>query len=184
VRLFVAIDLDGEARQSIAAEQRRLAAALDGSRSMKWIAPAQMHLTLVFLGEMAEAAVLPIVEAMSTPVGIRPFAVEFGGVGMFPSHGAPRILWLGLRRGEALVVETHRQVAARLERWVPSALLFHPHLTLARWRTPRGGEGRRVLALDRAQAAARLTVDHINLYESRLSPAGPTYTTLARANLI
>ncbi len=31
--------------------------ALDADRSLKWVSPAHMHLTLAFLGEMAEPAV-------------------------------------------------------------------------------------------------------------------------------
>jgi 2'-5' RNA ligase len=185
VHLFVAIDLDNQARQWIGAEQRRLAAGLGDTHSMKWVAPAQMHLTLQFLGAVPEAAVPAIIEVMSAPVAAPPFAVAFGGLGVFPHHGAARILWLGVRAGAAAVAEMHREVGERLERWVPGVRgTFHPHLTLARWRTPGAAESRRVLALDRGNAVATVTVEHLALYESRLSPKGPTYTTLARANLI
>jgi 2'-5' RNA ligase len=32
-------------------------------------------------------------------------------------------------------------------------------------------------------AVARVNVDHVTLYQSRLSPAGPIYTALTHANL-
>ena len=57
MRLFIAIDLDDGARAAIADEQRRLKAAFDDSRSaIKWVRPEQMHLTLVFLGEVPDHA--------------------------------------------------------------------------------------------------------------------------------
>ena len=55
MRLFVAIDLDAAARASIADEQRRLAACTAGGTPVRWVKPDQLHLTLVFLGEVQEA---------------------------------------------------------------------------------------------------------------------------------
>ena len=55
MRLFIAVDLDDTARAAIAAEQKRVAAALGDARSaMKWVKPEHMHLTLVFLGEVSD----------------------------------------------------------------------------------------------------------------------------------
>jgi 2'-5' RNA ligase len=35
-----------------------------------------------------------------------------------------------------------------------------------------------------ARSLGRCRIDHVTLYESRLSPKGPTYTSLARAPLM
>ena len=185
MRLFVAIDLDEDARRAIAALQRRVMRALGTERSVKAVDPAQMHLTLVFLGEIAEPAVPPIVDTLSTNIDVRPFAAEFHGLGVFPPRGAPRILWLGLEEGSDRIIAVHREVTSRLGR--VNVLLerrpFHPHLSLARWRASRPADRQRVLFAEPRAAIARLTVDHVTLYQSRLSPAGPTYTSLTRANL-
>ncbi len=56
MRLFVAVDLSADAREAIAAEQKRIAAAMAASKSsLKWVKPEQAHLTLVFLGEVDAA---------------------------------------------------------------------------------------------------------------------------------
>jgi 2'-5' RNA ligase len=60
---------------------------------------------------------------------------------------------------------------------------FHPHLTLARWRESRPADRRRALAVSPRGVVAAAHIDGATLYQSRLSPAGPTYTPLARANL-
>ena len=185
MRLFIAIDLD-DARSAIADEQRRLKAALDDSRSaIKWVRPDHMHLTLVFLGEVPEARAPAIVEAIGQPVAQPPFDLEFGGIGVFPPRGAPNVLWVGAAAGEAGSIQLQRELADRVQR-LGIALErrpFHPHLTLARWKTSRGADRARALAAGRDRPIATVHVDHATLYQSRLSPTGPTYTPLARATL-
>jgi RNA 2',3'-cyclic 3'-phosphodiesterase len=186
MRLFIAIDLDDEARAAIADEQRRMKAAFDASRSsIKWVRPDHMHLTLVFLGEVQETRAPAIIDAMSQPVVQAPFDLAFAGIGLFPPRGAPNVLWVGAAAGEADSIELQRELADRLLR-LGIALEqrpFHPHLTLARWKTSRGADRSRALAAGRDGAIARVHVDHATLYQSRLSAAGPTYTALARATL-
>ena len=191
VRLFVALDLDDHARQAIAAVQERVAKALDADRSIRQIDPARMHVTLAFLGEIAEAAVPAVIDRLSANIDVRQFAAEFQGLGVFPPRGAPRVLWLGVEAGAEKIVEVQRAVASRVER-LGVALErrpFHPHLTLARWRTSRTSrtarpsDRQRALSTDTHKPVARVHIDHATLYQSRLSPAGPTYTALTRANL-
>jgi RNA 2',3'-cyclic 3'-phosphodiesterase len=185
MRLFVAIDLDDVARAAIAQTQRRLAEILDTDRSLKWVSPAHMHLTLAFLGEIAEPVVPAIVENLSLNIDARPFTAVFRNLGVFPPRGAPRVLWLGVGDGASDVVGAQRVVADR----VADAGValdrrpFHPHLTLARWRSSRPKDARRALAVGPETPTARVDVDHVTLYQSRLTSAGPVYTSLARATL-
>jgi 2'-5' RNA ligase len=73
MRLFVAVDLSAEARQAIAAEQQRIAAALDDRRtSLKWVRPEHMHLTLVFLGSVDDVRVPAVVDAVGRDSRQRP----------------------------------------------------------------------------------------------------------------
>ena len=184
MRLFVALDLDDDARVAIAALQRRVTQAFGVDRSIKMVDPARMHVTLAFLGEIAEHDVPAIVDALSVGFDVCPFSAEFHGLGVFPPRGAPRVLWLGVGRGESEIVQLQREVAARLEKL--SVTLeprpFHPHLTLARWRTSRPADRERALSAE-SRAVAPVNVDHVTLYQSRLSPAGSAYTALARATL-
>jgi 2'-5' RNA ligase len=185
LRLFVALDLDDDARRAIARVQRRVATALGADRLMKAVDPAHMHLTLVFLGEMAERTVPGIVDTLSTDIDVRPFAAEYQGLGVFPPSGAPRILWLGVGHGGSEIIRLQREAARRLE-GLGVALErrpFHPHLTLARWRSSRATDRERALSAESRATVARVNVDHVTLYQSRLSPAGPVYTALTRANL-
>jgi len=185
VRLFVAIDLDQSARELIGQTQHRLAEMLEAGRSLKWVDPAHMHLTLAFLGEVAEPAVPPIVKALSVSLEARPFRAVFRGFGVFPPRGAPRVLWLGVADGASDVISTQQAVAGRLAE--AGATLerrpFHPHLTLGRWRTSRPDAANHLLSAGPSTAIATISVDHVTLYRSQLTPAGPVHTSLARATL-
>jgi len=189
VRLFLAIDLDDAARAAIAREQKRMAAAIDrGEKALAWVAVDRMHLTLVFLGEVPDAPAARLVEAMAAPIARAPFAITFGGVDVFPPERArkpPRILWIGLAEGAEQTAAVREAVAARAT--AAGATFddraFHPHLTLARWRRSVWSDRRRAAELARPGVIARIAVDHVTLFQSRLSSAGPSYTALARANL-
>jgi len=189
MRLFVAIDLDDDARRAIGAEQQRVALALAAGRSLRWVRPDRMHLTLAFLGETVDTTApgVPgiIIDAISSTIDVRPFTAVFECLGVFPPHGAPRVLWLGVGEGAAEIVEVHRWVAQRLDRAgvTREPRPCHPHVTLARWRTSRPADGRRAIAADGHAEVARVTVDHITLYRSLLTSEGPTYTALSRATL-
>src|SRR5262245_4452767 len=115
MRLFVAVELDDITREAVRAEQRLAAKQLGRQSSLRLIDPQQVHLTLSFLGSVAPALVEPLTDLMTQPiVGTGAFRIGIGGVGVFPPHGAPRILWLGLTAGVKEMTELHREVAARV----------------------------------------------------------------------
>jgi RNA 2',3'-cyclic 3'-phosphodiesterase len=55
---------------------------------------------------------------------------------------------------------------------------FSPHLTLARFKDGGSPADRERIASARLESAGECTIDHVTLYQSRLSPRGPTYTPL------
>ncbi len=186
MRLFVAADLPEDAREAIAAEQKRIASTLGGSAgALKWVKADHAHLTLVFLGNVEEARVPAVVEAVGRDVDAAPFEISLETIGAFPARGAPRVLWIGVVDGAARLSELQRELAERIAAiGIPlEDRPFHPHLTLARWRESRPADRERALAAAPLGAVARACVDGATLYQSRLSPAGPSYTALARANL-
>ena len=185
MRLFVAIDLDENAREAIGAEQRRLMHALGTVRSLRWVRPADMHLTLAFLGETDQSRAQAIVGAMGAALAATPFVIAFTGLGVFPPRGAPSVLWIGVGAGRHELIAVERAVADRLERAgvARERRPYHPHLTLARWRESRPSDRQRALAHAPTGAIARARIAGATLYQSRLSPAGPTYTALTHANL-
>jgi RNA 2',3'-cyclic 3'-phosphodiesterase len=193
MRLFVAADLPDAAREAIAAEQKRIASALtkeqrEPSRrggALRWVKAEHSHLTLVFLGDVEDARVASVVESVGRNVDAAPFEIVFDGLGLFPPRGAPRVLWIGVDAGADALIDLQRELARRIAALgIPlEDRRFHPHLTLARWRESRSPDRQRVLTQASTGAIARARIGGVTLYQSRLSPDGPTYTALARANL-
>src|SRR5262249_22786172 len=96
-----------------------------------------------------------------------------------------RVMWLGLSEGAAEVSAVQQQIAIRLESVGISreSRPFHPHLTLARWRTSTPADRRPILAAAVSQNVGRGEVAAGTLIHSQLSSAGPTYTPLCQARL-
>src|SRR5262245_35174504 len=100
MRLFTAIELSDEARTATAALQKTVAAALpDGARTLRLVRTEHLHLTLIFIGEVPNERGRAIADVMSADIAQAPFALEFGGIGMFPPSGPPKICWLGVLVG-------------------------------------------------------------------------------------
>jgi RNA 2',3'-cyclic 3'-phosphodiesterase len=183
-RLFIAVDIDQATRDQVGAISRRLRDAI-GTVQASWVRADRMHLTLHFLGQADAALEERVRDALAAPIDVAPFDVSFDGIGIFPSHGSPRVLWLGVAAGLERLRRLYAGFAGRgLTHALPkrSGDPFTPHLTLARIRDraprPKIGEITRIPA-----SAGPSRIDRVTLYESRLSPAGPTYVPLAEALL-
>jgi 2'-5' RNA ligase len=187
MRLFIAADLPDEARQAVAAEQKRIASTVGGlAGTLTWVKADHAHLTLVFLGDVEEPRVPAVVDAVGRHVDAPSFDITLEGMGVFPARGAPRVLWIGVGDGASRLSELQRELARRI-----AALgielehrPFHPHLTVARWRESRSPDRERALSAAPRGIVARARIDGATLCQSRLSPAGPSYSALARATLI
>jgi RNA 2',3'-cyclic 3'-phosphodiesterase len=186
-RLFVAADLDERTRSAIAELSARLAERLrrdPGVGRVGWIRADQLHLTLRFLGDIDEARVPAIRAAVGGLMTTPGFDLWFEGLGMFPPAGRPRVVWLGVNEGRANLAAVYREIELRLQAAAvpPEPRPFQAHLTLGRFRDP-------AVRPDLAAAGAgdvRLgpcSIDHVTLYESRLSGAGPTYAAVEQAML-
>jgi 2'-5' RNA ligase len=185
VRLFSAIELAEDAKLAVAAEQRRLRAALGDPAAIRWTGLAQMHLTLLFFGEVPDELVERLVEAFSRDVPRSAFTVRFRGLGVFPPAGPPRVLWLGVKDGGAEATDLYGELRARLG-VIPLRVEhrpFHPHLTLGRWGSSRRADARRALAADSGREITCVRVGTVSLFRSQPSSRAPEYTALARATL-
>jgi len=185
--MFIAVDPSAE----VAARAR---AVIDGLRARgveaAWTNPAQLHLTIHFLGdEVDDSDLHRICVAMDeAAAGMKAFRVAFGGLGVFPDMRRPRVLWLGVRDGLAEFARLHDALADRLAAigFPAEARGFRPHLTLGRLRA-RGQAGDPALAGAIASggdvAVGEMQVRRIALYESHLTKAAGAHDRLHTAPL-
>ncbi|MGE3955107.1 MAG: RNA 2',3'-cyclic phosphodiesterase [Vicinamibacterales bacterium] len=184
-RLFTAIELSPATREAVAAQQADVARALKGAggASLRPVRAEQLHLTLVFVGEVPEPQVHAIQGALTPSFTREPFELAFGGFGVFPDRGPARVLWLGLQQGAPEVLRLFEEVSDRLVGvGVPRERRpFRPHLTVGRW--PERGPAATRLTLPDTGVVAVEQVTAVTLFESRLLPRGAEHTALVRAHL-
>lgn len=180
LRLFWAVSLPAVVRDSLAAVQDRLKEA---GADVKWVEPANFHLTVRFLGAVAPERVEVITGAVRRAAATIPcFRLGLYGVGAFPCAARPRVLWVAVGGDLDQMAQLHRQVGAVLKPLgFPPEDRFTPHLTVGRVRSPQGVDGLTPLIeslAGLAQEVGVFAVDRLYLMESRLSRLGPQYSVL------
>lgn len=182
-RLFVAVDLDAATRAQVARVAQDARRLYSTGLRMTWVDPDRLHLTLEFFGSADAAFEETARSALARPFSLPPFALTLDGLGLFPPKGPPRVLWFGIARGMTELRRLRQQIQERLGERPGRREVFHPHLTLARFREPAPREAGPKL-LEIKASAGPCVIDRVTLYQSRLSPKGPTYSALAEAALV
>ena len=178
MRLFVALEIPTTVRQN-------LAALLDSFRAItkepRWVRAENLHVTLKFMGEVAESKVDAVRSALAGIRSDKFVALEFRGLGFFPDEKHPRVFWAGMEAPPDL-----KTLAGDIEGAVETLGIprekrdFSPHLTLARFERPRLPEALRKLIADNQQRDfGSLQTNEFRLIQSKLKPTGAEYTTVA-----
>jgi 2'-5' RNA ligase len=177
IRLFVALDLPDDLRESLGAWAAERAQALPALR----LIPARyLHVTLCFLGWRRAGEVGHVGRvglAPAEPVG----ELAVGEAIWLPPRG-PRVLAVELEDPEARLGALQARVSEALAAsagYEPESRPFRAHVTVAR---VRRGERVRRQELP-PPPGGRFTPPAVTLYRSRLSRAGAEYEALARAEL-
>jgi 2'-5' RNA ligase len=178
--MFVALDLPGEARGRLAAWRDEL---VDGRGDLRPVAPAALHVTLVFLGWQDESAASAIANAAwAEAAGIAAPVLRAGGLRPLPPRN-PRLFALELddEEGRASALQAAISDALETGRWYrPEKRPFWPHLTLAR---VKRGERRAAVPAGPPPPGEPFRAAQLTLYRSTLRPQGALYEPLGRTAL-
>lgn len=180
IRLFVAATVPEDRLRALSADTAELRSALAQGR---WTEVENQHVTLKFLGSVPEVRLAAIQEVGRTAAASHQVAtVSLAGLGAFPNTRRARVLWAGMH-DEAGVLGG---IATDLDRgfeplgFTPEARAFTPHLTLARFKTPRPLPELPAL---HPSTQASFPIADIVLFRSHLSPRGARYEPLDRFEL-
>ncbi len=174
MRAFVAVFPPPEVREILVREARKLPV----SGEVRWVRPANVHLTLKFLGDVAEEDLGRVAEVLERVCERHePFEAVPCGFGAFPSSRRAKILWAGIGEGSERLRALASDVELSLEPlgFEREARPYTPHLTLGR---ARG----RPASLEAAGASApgcRFWVRRVELMKSVLGGAGAAYSSIA-----
>jgi 2'-5' RNA ligase len=179
VRTFICIAIP----ESIKARIDNLQLTLRQTEALvSWTKPANIHITLKFLGGVEASRINCTTEALSRATnGIGPFEVEVGGAGCFPSPRSPRVLWVGVSN----VPEQLRQLYSNMEDELAregfprEKRKFSPHLTIGRIREPRNSARLAEILIAGGFESEAFLAKEVILMRSDLKPTGSIYTPQA-----
>lgn len=128
-KIFISINLADK-------DKKRLIRATEKWRELpvKWVREANLHITLAFLGHIADENIALICEKVQeTAKNTEMFDLEFKEIELSPNLDNPKIIWLSGEADENLR-NLHEKIEKVLGIYVSSKKSFRPHITLGRIR--------------------------------------------------
>lgn len=176
LRLFVAVDLPADVRDSLAEAVGPLRKDFPKAR---WVPPQNWHMTLKFLGstsahllDRVSAAVADVAAASAS------FDTHLADLGAFPNERRGRVLWAGLADPEGRLAALARAMDDALEpEFEADKRGFTAHLTIARF-DPLVPLGPMLASIEVPHVG--FLVDRVALYRSHLRRPAPYYESLGR----
>ncbi len=176
MRLFIALALPRSLRRSL----ERLQNMQHGIYGVRWVPPANMHLTLRFLGDTQESR-LDDLNAALQRLAAPAFELTLRGAGEFGHGQDKQSLWIGTEPSPALV-HLHEKIETLVQRedFPADRRRFTPHVTVARFgRSIRPASIEQFIVGNSLFAAGPETIPAFTLYRSYLGKRGATYVPLA-----
>ena len=174
-RLFVAIRPPEIIRS-------RLLDLMEGVDGVRWQDEDQLHLTLLFIGEVERPVADDIAAALGTVRHPR-FDLGLRGLGTFERRRQPVTLWAGVTPHDELKA-LHKKVAQACQRAgiEPERRAYSPHITLARLGRSAGSIAP-MMEIAGGLSSQPFEVKDFRLYESYLTPKGAIHTVVERYSL-
>ncbi|MDQ1278923.1 MAG: 2,3-cyclic 3-phosphodiesterase [Thermoproteota archaeon] len=177
-RCFIAVEMNEKSViDNILAFQKSI---VNTGSDLKLVELANIHITLVFLGEISKAHV-EMVQREMAEVKFKPFEVELKEVGAFPNLNRINVIWIGIQRGAMELNAIYSQLESRLRKtgFQLDNRGFSPHITIARVRSGRNREKLAdIISEAKNMNFGIVQVKSIKLQKSILTPEGPLYSTL------
>ena len=133
MRLFVGIEFDKAVIERLYSIQNELRAKVSRGRFPD---RNNMHLTLHFLGEVANGKVRAIVSALEkVALNCQPFTLSFNKhLGYFGQSNPVRVVWVGGGGDLSNLLQLQSLVASAMQSvgYPDESRAYHPHVTLAR----------------------------------------------------
>jgi 2'-5' RNA ligase len=185
LRTFIAVDLGKPIRERLEALQRTLGRS---SPEVKWVERDNLHITLLFLGEVDERDISQLCQTVANCCAShRPFEARVQSVGSFPNLRRPRTLWVGIEQGKQELCKLHDDLEPPLLDlgcYRREERRYTPHVTLGRVRGNRPADSlAQALREQQTWEGGTVLVPEILVLSSELTPQGPIYTVLSRAPL-
>jgi RNA 2',3'-cyclic 3'-phosphodiesterase len=183
IRTFIALELPATIRTGFGMIMEELTSA--GLRSVHWVKPGNIHLTLKFLGDTPNNCVEPISNALRKLAGqYSSISAGVSGMGVFPNLNRPRVIWIGVQSApdlNRLQISIENELSALgFER---EQRAYSPHLTIGRLSDPVSPEQAAILGRyirdKKDMDKTDVDLNKLCLIRSDLTHFGPVYTSLS-----
>ncbi len=180
IRSFLAFELPAEIKDIISAVSEN---ARKTALNVRWGHVANIHLTVVFMGNVPEEQIGPIGEVAGRVCrGYTPFNIYVKGAGLFGSRRHPRVLWIGLGGDMDRMSHFRDDLQTNLKPFgmKEEKRPFRPHLTLGRFRkgAKTGADLDDLLSTYHDLTSSGCGLNELVLFKSDLKPGGAVYTRL------
>lgn len=185
IRAFIGFDLPVDVLDTMEDIQFDLLDYVD-EPAIRLVKRETMHLTLRFLGDGIQAAVIPkICDSLDQLVAeIPPFRLEMTIIGCFPRPRNPRVIWVGIKDHTDRLQPLRRELDLALDQLDLSTeeRSYKPHLTLAYVKDQKAVADSK-LPWRTFVTPRKWDVPAVHLYHSQLTKQGPRYKKIHTANL-
>lgn len=182
-RLFLAIDIVPD--EHFLAVYLKLKQQLKDEK-IRWVEPANLHITLKFFGETPIEKIDSIKNLMYKITDQHtPFTLNIRRTGIFGSRYKPRVIWFGIDKNEQLIsLVSHLLNELEIIGFAGDRQNFVPHLSLGRLKSVQHKVNFQK-AIDRVKDVfvQDIQVRKITLFESLLQPTGVVYKTIEEFEL-
>lgn len=177
-RLFLAIPIN--IKSSLASDlANTLRRQLGHEKFINWVRLDNVHLTLKFIGNTFPYDEPKIIDAVTEMMqSHNTFDMVFDNVGIFGSHYAPRVIWLGMKNTPQQLLSLADDVLDTFDKigFPRDRQNFVPHLTLARIKKLYDKEYfTKIIAAVEQKPYISQNVNEVILFQSILRTEGPIY---------
>lgn len=184
IRTFICIELPASLKTRLEALEIEL--QKQTSTRVSWVKPTNIHLTLRFLGDVAEDQVPKIKSCIERVcLEVKSFTLTASQLGAFPSLQKPRVFWVGIKDPTNTLLIMQKKIEQELiaSGFGKADYPFSPHLTIGR---VKEGNGQDITAkLSQMEFAPEtFSVKEVIVMRSDLKPTGAVYSKIALINLV
>jgi len=153
----------------------------------RWVRPANIHLTLKFLGDINPDYIDKIGIAMAGAASdFSPVTLSVRGIGVFPGIKRPRVIWVGLGGDIRSLLDFQSRLEEKLAgaEFPKDKRSFKAHLTLGRIKQAADPAVIRQMITDYAGLCSEeFTFNQVILFKSDLQPSGAVYAKLKQTEI-
>lgn len=188
-RLFIAINLPPEIRKELTGLMKQIKQSFPEpfrETAFKWVKPENLHITLVFLGNIREQEIEKIERKLGEVVSaFEPFSLTLSRICYGPIEKLPPgLIWVEGKKEkklEMIVEQIKKEMANSGFLRIIETHHFKPHITLARIRR---WQWRQMDSEEQADIEQEVNISFhvitVDLMESRLRRSGPEYYLIKR----